>query len=367
MVMKFSILDYSIAEDRQRWLNAWASSSTQIPFAHPDVGHLLGPSDGWLYAALAVDGPGTVLYPFFLREIGVASAGGYDIASPYGYCGPLQWDLKDVEESARTFWSYFDDWAIANGVVSEFVRLSLFQDERLPFPGRLRTRQPNFVRTLEKYPTPLWEGREYKKARKNARHAVRAGVTIEIDRAGTCADEFRSVYLSTMDRRGGDDWYRFGTDFFDGLRDALPERMVYVCARHGGRLVSADLILLDTRTGYDFLGGTEAASFHLRPNDLVKVAACEWLQRNEYTRFVIGGGLRAGDDLERYKRTFAPQGLRPYVTGERVFAPDKYAALVRAQCGTSVGEDNAGYFPAYRRPKSNTRMPAAPAEVGSSK
>lgn len=329
-------------------------------------------------AAVWTEGRGRILYPFFLRRIegargtgsrgtgtrGTGTIGGdrrrdepggdydlNDIVTPYGYGGPLQWGLADPARSGAAFWDEFDTWAHEHRVVSEFVRCSLFTEQLLPYPGRLRERQTNFIRSLDMPVEELWSGVS-SKVRRNVRRAVSEGVEVVVDTEGRLIDEFLRIYLATMDRRSSADWYRFDRSFFDSLHAALPGRFVYVFAQHEGRLISADLILNGGDTSYYFLGGTDDAAYSVRPNDFVKWEVMSWLRRAGYRHYVLGGGVSAGDGLERYKRGFAPNGGVTFLTGERVFAAPVYERLTaaRSQKLADNGVDaDEGFFPAYRQ------------------
>lgn len=360
MSTQWHLWDAAVEQDRRRWIELWSSSPMQHPFAHPEVCQLLKPEHGRLMAASFTHGHGHVLYPFFLRDIqdavppGADAVAGKDITSPYGYGGPLHWGLDDVEASAPLFWNEFDSWAQSEGVVSEFVRFSLFSDEVLPYPGPTRTRQTNYVRNVDAPTDELWHGVE-SKVRRNARRALREGVSIVIDERGEHLDDFLRIYLGTMDRRDSADWYRFDHAFFVSLHRALPGRFAYVMAQFDGEIVSADLLLLGADTGYYFLGGTEATAFSARPNDLVKVEAMNWLRGTGRSRYVLGGGVQPQDGLERYKRGFAPRGAVAFSTGERVLCSQRYVSLVegarqRFLSSGAVWEESDEFFPAYRRP-----------------
>lgn len=356
MSTEFSILTAAKPEQRQEWLELWYSSPRQNPFAHPEVCSLLGPVEGTLMAAtMHLDG-GHILYPFFLRGIGGEAdrdGGGCDILSPYGYGGPMHWGLDDPALAATSFWDAFDVWAKNAGVVSEFVRFSLFSAEVLPHPGPIRQRQDNFVRDLTVVEDELMSRAE-PKVRSNVRRAAREGVSIEIDTTGELVDDFLRIYLATMERRASAAWYRFDRAFFERLHTVLRGRFAYVCARHQDRIVSADLVLLDTDAGYYFLGGTDVASYSVRPNDLVKVEVMRWLKASGRRRYVLGGGVSAGDGLERYKRGFAPAGRVAFLTGERVLDQPRYDRLAAAsrretEARGFVWDDADDFFPAYRR------------------
>lgn len=366
MSTHWQVWDADVDQHRQSWTDLWWKSPMQHPFAHPDVCRLLGPGNGRLMAATIVDGTGHVLYPFFVREIdpGESQDGDSgtfprrDIVSPYGYGGPLHWGLDDVEASAKVFWAEFGTWARAQSIVSEFVRFSLFDEDVLPYPGPTRTRQANYVRELDVPAEDLWQGVE-SKVRRNARRALREGVSIIVDDRGAYVEDFLRIYLGTMDRCASAEWYRFDRSFFARLHAALPGRFAYVLAQLKGEIVSADLLLLSADTGYYFLGGTQASSFSTRPNDLVKVEAMNWLRETGRRRYVLGGGVQPQDGLERYKRGFAPRGAVDFSTGERILSPRCYDALVagtRRRFSSSGVEwdESDDFFPAYRRTMPST-------------
>lgn len=364
MTCEWKVLEADSHRDRQLWIEIWSATEERDPFAHPDLCSLLRQVEGRLLAAvLEVDG-GVVLYPFFLREIDerlVAEAGLtatttgplHDIVSPYGYGGPMLSGPIDVAEVTGWFWQRFDAWALRNSVVSEFVRLSLFGDSLLPYLGHTRKRQTNLVRDLDVDVDVLTQ-EVAPKVRSNVRRARREGVSTVIDVDGRHIEDFVRIYTETMERRESSAWYRFTRSFFEGIQAALPGQFAYVYAQLDGRLVSADLLLLGQTTGFYFLGGTEAAAFGVRPNDLVKMESMMWLKQHGRRRYVIGGGVTAEDSLERYKRGFAPRGQIDYLTGERIISQRNYDALVSAH-RRRFGErglefDEAGdFFPAYRR------------------
>lgn len=360
---EWTVWDGDNAADRQRWIDLWSGSGERHPFAHPDVCRLLKPADGHLMAVSLSCSGGHVLYPFFLRAIDndLARSAGfatcneaplYDLVSPYGYGGPMHWDIDDVAAATVKFEELFATWAGKNRVVSEFARLSLFTDSLLPFSGSIRKRQTNLVRDLEVSYDELAQ-EVAPKVRSNVRRAQREGVTITVDTDGRHVDDFVRIYTETMERRDSADWYRFKQPFFEGLHTALPGQFAYVYAQLDGRLISSDLLLFGHSTGYYFLGGTEAEAFPARPNDLVKMESMKWLRTRGCSKYVLGGGYVAGDGLERYKRGFAPKGQVDFFTGERIFSDAHYERLSAAHRSrlSAVGwdvDESEGFFPAYR-------------------
>lgn len=337
----------------------------QLPYAHPGYGDLMRPSDGRLLAAVREDDESTVLYPFVLRPIDGGPL--HDIASPYGYGGPLHWGNADAEEVAVRFWAGFDRWAKENAVIAEFIRFSLF-DDVLPYPGVKRSRNLNFVCELPSTEEELWLSM-HKKVRQGVRRAQRGGLEVEVDTTNARIDDFIRIYSGTMARRESDDWYRFGEAFFDGLLASMGDRTVIVCALHEGRAVAANLLLVGSDTVYAFLGGTDEEAFSMRPTELMEFHSMDWARENGYRHYVLGGGVRPGDGLEDYKRRFAPNGGVVFHTGERILDPLAFDELVddrrrEFEVAAVPWDEESDFFPRYRQPIPNEESMRSDEEVG---
>ena len=306
------------------WLERWEAWPEREVHAHPEYVRLYQ-DEGRPLCAVA-DG---VLYPFLLR------ADPADILTPYGYGGAF----RTGEADAEAFWRDFDAWAAELGVVSELVRLSLFPERLLPYPGERERRLVNVVRDLAPGAEELWMDYEHK-VRKNVKKARRSGLRVEIDEAGARLDEFARLYEHTLDRRGAAERYRFSRGFFERIRDRLAGHFVLAHVLDGEQVVSTELALLSATSAYSFLGGTDEAAFELRANDLLKHELILWAKEAGKRRFVLGGGQREDDGIFRYKRSFAPHGLVPFELGTRILDPERYAEL-------SAGRETA-HFPAYR-------------------
>ncbi len=317
-----------LTADDPRWLELWEAWPEREVHAHPEYLRLY--EDEGTALCTGADG---VLYPFLLRERPV------DVVTPYGYGGAFRTGPADAD----AFWRDFDAWAAEQGVVSELVRLSLFPERLLPYPGNREPRLVNVVRDLEPSADELWADYEHK-VRKNVKKARRSGLRVEIDEAGARLDDFVRLYEHTLDRRGAAERYRFPRAFFERIRERLAGHFVYAHVLEGRRVVSSELALLSATSAYSFLGGTDEAAFELRPNDLLKVELMLWAKDAGKRRFVLGGGQRDGDGIFRYKRSFAPDGLVAFEVGTRVLRPDVYEELTRR----AGGPREPGFFPAYR-------------------
>ena len=352
----FRVLASEDSGDRALWLTLWNAWPRREVFAHPAYVELFArPSAVRSRAAVYSDERVTVIYPFLLRDLAPESwcppsfAPATDITTAYGYGGPFMFgDEKDCP-----FWHHFNDWASDQGVVSEFIRRSLFTGELLTYPGSTEERMSNIVRPLDRSLADIWMDFEHK-VRKNVQKAQRAGVEIQFDSTGQRCDEFMRIYSDTMVRREARQSYNFGRDFFAKLQSGLSGHYTYVHAVADGAVISTELVLVSAQRVYSFLGGTDSSKYDLRPNDLLKFEIIRWAHGLGKECFVLGGGYGADDGIFRYKRSFAPTGTTAFSVGYRVLRAQAYDGLVAARLAglrKNVSDVAAsGYFPAYRAP-----------------
>jgi len=210
----------------------------------------------------------------------------------------------------------------------------------------------NVVVDLSLSKEALWTQAEHK-VRKNVNKAMRNGVTITADDMGETIGSFLDIYRSTLDRRHAQESYYFSPAFFEKIHSCLRGSFVYVNAIHEGRTISTELVLVSAESVYSFLGGTYEDKFPLAPNDLLKFEIMKWGKRNNKRYFVIGGGYEPEDGIYRYKKSFSPDGSRPFFVGTRILDPVRYEVLVRNR--RSVEKQNGrdwdpvpGFVPEYR-------------------
>jgi hypothetical protein len=347
--------DAAHPEDRLAWLDLWQRWPGREVWAHPDYVRLFaGPGDRALAAAIRTP-KGGILYPIIVRSMAsepwaTGGSGFCDITNAYGYGGPFAWNVEASE--AADFHADFDFWVRRMGAVTSFARLSLFEDDLLPFPGNVIDRGTNIVRSLELTPEQLWFDYEAK-VRKNVQKARRDGLEIRFDERGDGLDDFIAVYKSTMDRRKALAQYYFSKSFFESLMSRLPGQVILVHAVQEGKVVSSEMVLISAHTAYSFLGGTFAEAFGSRPNDLLKHECFMRFRERGLKQEVLGGTYAEGDGLLRYKKSFAPTGERRFRVGQVVHDPAALASLVEQRKNWESSQDREwtpaeGFFPAYR-------------------
>ena len=181
------------------------------------------------------------------------------------------------------------------------------------------------------------------KVRKNLKKAEASGLEIRIDTAGHDLTDFLRIYRATMDRNHAENEYYFSEDFYRQI-NTMNGHFAYFHVLYQGMVISTELVLMGTDTMYSYLGGTDEEYFAHRPNDFLKYHIIRWGFEHGYRQFVLGGGYGADDGIFRYKKSFAPEGIVRFYTGQAVFDSTGYDAL----CALRTDLPNSGFFPRYR-------------------
>ncbi len=347
------ILDASVPTERSLWLRIWLRWPNREVWAHPEYVSLFAqPGDRPLCVAME-DSCGGVLFPLLLRSLETQpwakdSDRCFDLTSPYGFGGPFSWGTPNVP----IFRDRFDQWANTLKVVSLFTRLPLFEDQTIPFAGEVITKGPCVVIPLEGGEESILKNYE-RSVRAVLRHSKRNGVSVVVDPHGDRLDEFLEVYYSTMERRAASSTYFFPRTLFTTLLERLSAHVMFFHALHENEVVSTELQLISQTHTYAFLGGTTERGLSLKANTALRHATNVWSSENGKSYMVFGGSHREDDGLFSYKKRFAPQSLKMFRLGTRVFNADHYQQFIEQRRAWAVGQGQhwapvEGFFPTYR-------------------
>jgi len=290
-----------------------------------------------------------VLLPFLYRKIfhDNKETGFYDIISPYGLVGPVI--NKDIDEQImKKFWEQVDDWYRQNNVVSEFIRFN-FDNNYKGFTG---SKIPTLKMVCGKILPRKEQWKNFKpKVRNNVRKAWSYDLKCLVYHKNisiATIKGFYRIYEKTMDRHKAESRYRHSFDFFKDFIQNNPGSCALAVVYKENIAISVELLLLTRDVVYSFLGGTDEAYFHTRPNDLLKFEVIKWSRVNGYKYYFLGGGKVENDSLYHYKKAFFPKDKDyTFYTGRKILNQDIYQTLVRNTPNVSKVRSNQ-FFPLYR-------------------
>jgi len=354
--MTMSLFRVLTETEEEEWRGLVEGSPSREVFALPGYLKLFSGKGVTPFCAVYQDAEGTALYPGLLRDLSslpfAESLPGADAVSPpYGYGGPF---IDGGDELAGRLFAAWASWAKEHGVVAEYLTVSPKSAARWAYPGTVEERAPTVLRDLSLTDEETWA--DYKKSvRTDVRAAEKAGVSVTVDPVGEHAAEFLAIYESTMDRRAAAPGYRLDGDFLKGLHAAIPGGFCYLHAWHEGRIVSSELLLVSGDSTYFFRGGTLAEKLTTRANVMLKHEIIRWSRALGKRSYLLGGGNAGEDSLFKYKRAFAPEGVRMLKVGKWAIDPEAVARLTEARHAFEAAagrpwQPRPGFFPPYRAP-----------------
>jgi hypothetical protein len=304
-------------------IDARLTGSSPLAFWYTDRGHV------WLL-------------PLVLRPIPDSPL--CDVASPYGYPGPVS-DTTDPE-----FWSRaaraMTELLRKEGIVTAFVRLHPL----LPAPiaaldsaGTVVHHGQTVSMDLTLATDDMWR-QTRRTHRKHINQSHRAGVTVVMDDWGRF-DEWLLTYHENMRRVGASAYYFFSGQHLAGLHDALGGRMHLALAEVGGETIGGTVFFEHDGIMQAHLQSVRD-DHRLHADKLLYDTVRRWGAERGNDVYHIGGGLGGADDsLFFYKAGFS-ESRHEFHTWRVVADPDAYAGLVGH--GVPGAGSTTGHFPPYR-------------------
>ena len=272
-----------------------------------------------------------VVLPYFKRRLGdfipyTRFPDYYDITSAYGYGGIIA-RIFD-KNLIKLFFNEFHKHCYENKIVTSFIRVHpLLNNSFISlFPNHKKNNKSIFVNTRKDFDVLQ---KEFKHSvRKNIRKARENGVQVK-RYDNIPLDDFREIYQETMERNRADSYYFFSDGFFESIDKNLKNSFFTYMAYLDTKPVSAELVLKSGKYWHSFLGGTLSQYMRSCANSLIKYHIIEDATRSNADIYLIGGGKIYGDNIYKYKRTFAPGSEVDFYIDCSVHDHEVYDALLK--------------------------------------
>ncbi|GAA4685180.1 GNAT family N-acetyltransferase [Phytohabitans rumicis] len=296
-----------------------------------------------------------ILVPYVLNPLG---NGKCDATSPFGFSGVYVAPDCPAEDLAL-FWADAKRRWRAQGMVAMYLRFSPLDpastDAVRALDGlSLAYRNETITIQLGDGLGAVWDG-----LKGACRSAIRKAQSVGLSacvRAATVEDlleesPFRTLYAQTMHRVGAPD-YIFADAYYTALLNGVGSNLMVAQVREPeGEVVAAALVLVHRERVHYHLAGSDRSAGSGCANNLLIWAMLQWAAENGRSVMHLGGGVRPGDTLFRFKSAFG--GMRASVWhGSAVIDEPAYEALVGQRAATlrMAAQElrDCGYFPAYR-------------------
>ncbi|MCP3761329.1 GNAT family N-acetyltransferase [Domibacillus sp. A3M-37] len=296
-----------------------------------------------------------VLYPYLLRNISERIDGRayFDIATPYGYGGPLysKQNLQENEGFVSRFRKTFSRYCQSEGIVSEFIRFHPYMDNDDGLRAHMQVTPISEIvyNDLLLSKEDIWANTTSSKKRRIKKSKKNEVEVLFIDGKDiTPADvtTFYNIYTETMDKKHASLFYYFPLSFFQSYFQSLAPYVTLAFAMHSGQVISANLMLRSGGFATIHLSASLKEHLSLCPNCNLRYESILWAKENGCRILDHGGGKEKGDSLFAYKQQFS-KSLRHYKIGKKVHLESVYQTL-SAQLSGGIEWEQAAFFPEYR-------------------
>lgn len=358
IVMKSEVLVGSEQGDFQRWEALWRGIPHADIYFSPHYAQIYERNgDGHARCFVYRSDNCTAIYPFLLRRINDLEPFRNleecrDIATPYGYGGPLCsiCDETLLPQLMSKFLKAFHEYCRGNRIVSEFARLHPFLGNHRFLPNSHTVFHHKTVYIdLRQSERELWKDIR-KGHRSSIKKALRFQVKIIRDEDWKYLKQFHKLYTETMRRQQASPSYFFPLNFFQDTLELLGQHASLFVALHNGKIIAAAIFMhYDGYIHYHF-SGSDADSLHLCANHLLIYDVAKWAQQRGVQFFHLGGGLQPDDSLFMFKSGFSNKRA-PFYTYRRIHDSALYHQLVKRKLEgerLSRGAIDEEFFPRYR-------------------
>lgn len=308
--------------------------------------------DGKLQIFRIENEEGSVIYNFLKREIPMSQGGKkyFDIATPYGYGGPLFLNYSDengLKLLKERFQREFSEYCQRENIVSEFVRFHpiLKNHEHLQdYMEVIYNRNTICIEIEDQDEEKIWESLTCK-CRNNLKHALQHEIRVEITEE---LDSFYNIYIKTMEKNCAEKYYYFPKEFFQNTLRLLGDGVKIFSAFYEDKIVSSALIIHEGEYMHCHFSGNDPEYRNLAANNMLFYEAAKWGAARGKRYFHLGGGFSSNEDcLYRFKSTFTKKEPYRFYIGKKIHNEEKYKSLVEER--EKIGEiKNKEFFPLYR-------------------
>ena len=315
------------------YLPAYVRASSEIEHSEP-------------VAMVAGSGARRILAPLLIRPMSAVADESrvewLDACSPYGYGGLLNLSTtgKVDKRDLHCFLEGLHDWCSERHLVCCVLRLHplMCQEEwfmpvqywqnfvRIVFRGATSAIDLNDWDSSLDQPKGLRRDRcaDMRCARRNLRVTWANG---EDHDAEASLNLFARLYSQTLDRLNAKVFYRFSPSYFSGLA-AMSQHLGIALVWHGDEPVGGNLFLFGCNYGHGHLAGTNQTGRKYGASTLLLVEGSRRARQRGCELLNIGGGMRSGDPLEDYKRSFGGPSYR-YAYVIYIADPERFEQLCR--------------------------------------
>lgn len=306
-----------------------------------------GFSEGEAMALWFKDGNDSFFFPFRKRKINIPNFENYfDIASEYGYGGPLS-NSSNPSFLSKAY-SAMDEFFAKENIVAEFCRYHpLIKNAEIAAAHRnVSFCNKTVVIDTDKTFDESLMSLDIKK-RSNYRRALKKGCSARV--AGVDEVEvFHKIYSQTMGDVNASNFYFLSEDFFRRTLENVKNSFLIISELEGAPMAAGIFMRYGENMHYHFSGKNFKHELYSKSNGatVMLLEAVKIANESGVKKLHLGGGVGGKEDsLFKFKSEFSKDHADFFIS-KKIIMPEIYAALCEAK---SVSANDESFFPAYRK------------------
>ena len=273
---------------------------------------------------------GFAWYPVIIRplpeQFGLTQ---FDATSPYGFAGPLIIAANPDDRSIllSQLGQAWQNYCQQNGIIAEFCRFHPLLENNLGVSWLEAHQVKDVVYfdltvTVETLPERL-----HSQKRRSLKKADKSNLVFSTE--WKHYDAFKALYQASMEQKNADSFYHFSSPFFDRIEEIAlrhPDNIKLHSVLRDDTVISSGIFFAAGDIVEYFLGANapEARNVHSSAWMLWETALTS--KAEGYAKYVLGGGVKADDELFRFKQQLSPL-TAPYSIGRKVVDAEAYEQL----------------------------------------
>jgi len=318
--------------DVKRWTTLVERSPAQDVYYSPEYAEATAEIEQTEPIALVAGPPSCrILAPLLIRRtpatIKISRSEWLDASTPYGYGGLLGLSGHPHPDALHAFLYQLNDWCLGRGLVCCVIRLHPLTAQNLWFhtndywSEQLQIHSRGTTSSIE---LAQWDGgldqpcglrRDRRADLRLATSTLRTTWTTgEAHDSTQSLNIFLALYEKLIERNGADRFFRFPESYFVKLK-MLGSRLGIALTWYRDEPVGGNLFLAGPRYAHGHLAATNDIGRKYGASTFLIIEGARWARRRGCELLHLGGGMRPGDSLDDFKRSFGgPSHVYHYVT-----------------------------------------------------
>jgi hypothetical protein len=230
------------------------------------------------------------LFPYIKKQLIYNNTIYWDLESQYGYGGPVSNsdDYIFLQQAQVDFYDFMKN----EGFIAGLVRFHPLLNNHMLLKkcATLFFNRNTVGVDLSFDMETIWQEQIHPKNRNHIRKAEKSGLKYFVDNSFKHYDEFKELYINTMEKTHAEEFYFFDNTYFASLKEKFKENSFLCHVLFEDKIISSSIFLYSNDYAHYHLSGSNPHFLSLCPNSFLLFKTIEHFKRLDKKLFHLGGG-----------------------------------------------------------------------------